>query len=154
MPKGSNWFGDELGRHYHDAVARGLTRGIAILDEEAVRLITQGPKTGQIYTTFFFTIGEGANRIVVPYGTRPPHQASAPGEAPASDTGFLVNNRSIKVDTLTLRASLTFHAEYALYLEFGTDRMEPRPFARPALANSWPRIVEVIFEELHGGPGA
>lgn len=150
MPTGSNWYGDDLARKYHDAVARGLTRGIALLDEEAVRLIMTGPKTGAIYTTFFFTVGAGGSRIVVPYGNRPPHQASAPGEAPASDTGHLVNNRTVKVDVAALRATLTFHAAYALYLEFGTDRMEPRPFARPALVNSWPKIIKVIFDEMQG----
>lgn len=56
------------------------------------------------------------------------HRASAPGEAPAIDTGNLVN--SIKT---TFPNSVTgvigIGAEYAYYLEFPLNR----PFVRPAI---------------------
>lgn len=133
---GGQWYGDELTARIREAAVLGVTDAINLVDKEAVRLITQGPKTGVVYETLFFTIGSGPSRITVAYGSRPPHQASAPGEAPASDTGFLVNNRSVSIDPVAIRASLSFHAAYAIHLEFGTDRMEPRPFARPALFNS------------------
>lgn len=148
----SNWYGDDLYRRYREAAVAGLTRAIGLVDEEAVRLITSGPKTGAVYTTFFFTIGSGPDRRVIPYGNRPPHQASAPGEAPASDTGFLVNNRTVAVDDAELRATVTFHAAYAIYLEFGTDRMEPRPFGRPALVNVWPAVLAAFAEEMRKLP--
>ncbi len=143
----SNWYGEELLARYRQATVAGLARGISLVEAEAVRLITDGPKSGAIYTTFFFTIGNGSGRFVVPYGSRPPHQASAPGEPPASDTGFLVNNRTISIDPDRLVASLGFHAGYAIFLEHGTDRMEPRPFARPALVNSWAGVVDAISAE-------
>jgi hypothetical protein len=143
----SNWYGDELLARYHQATLTGITKGIALVETEAVRLITDGPKTGAIYSTFFFTTGSGPGRTVIPYGSRPPHQASAPGEPPASDTGFLVANRTINIDSDQLIASLSFHAGYAFFLEYGTDRMEPRPFARPALANTWGAVVDAIKAE-------
>jgi len=61
------------------------------------------------------------------------HTASAPGEAPAVDTGFLINSirTTIKSDT---EAVIEIPAEYAEGLEFGTSRVEARPFVRPAIS--------------------
>ncbi len=147
-----NWYGDDVLRRFQAAAVLGITKGIGIVETEAVRLITDGPKTGAIYTTFFFTLGSGPSRITIPYGSRPAHQASAPGEAPASDTGYLVNNRSINIDTASIRATLSFHAAYAVFLEYGTDRMEPRPFARPALMNTWNAVIGAIAEQFQSPP--
>lgn len=60
------------------------------------------------------------------------HIASAPGEAPAVDTGNLINSirTTIKSDT---EAVIEIPAEYAEGLEFGTDKIAARPFARPAI---------------------
>ena len=60
------------------------------------------------------------------------HQASAPGEAPARDTGNLIN--SITIDkAANAHYIINFGAEYAVRLEYGTGRIQPRPFARPAV---------------------
>lgn len=66
------------------------------------------------------------------------HQASAPGEAPAIDTGNLAN--SIQVDLHGLSAVIGTNAEYAEALEFGTVRMAPRPFLAPAMAKARPHF--------------
>lgn len=60
------------------------------------------------------------------------HTASAPDEAPAVDTGFLINSiqTTIKSDT---EAEIIIPAEYAEALEFGTSRMEARPYIEPAI---------------------
>lgn len=61
------------------------------------------------------------------------HQASAPGEPPASDTGHLVTNSGIeRVQTGLYK--VWFGAEYAEALEFGTPTIAERPFLRPAVA--------------------
>ena len=95
---------------------RGVMIGIGIVEAHAVGLITAGGKSGRIYTR---------------RGVK--HQASAPGEAPASDTGRLVNSRRITLDSKDIRARLTFATRYALPLEVGTRRVEPRPYARRSL---------------------
>ncbi len=60
------------------------------------------------------------------------HQASAPGEAPAVEFGNLQN--SLKTDFPTpLKGVLSIGAEYARWLEEGTDRIAPRPFVVPAI---------------------
>ena len=59
------------------------------------------------------------------------HQASAPGEAPAIDTGNLINSLQIE-ETGDLEMTVSVNAEYAEALEFGTSKMAPRPFMEPA----------------------
>ena len=78
---------------------------------KALERIMRGQKSGRVYGN---------------------HQASAPGEAPASDTGALV--RSLRVDHSpgTLKASVVVASNYGAGLEFGTRRIAPRPYMRPA----------------------
>jgi len=58
------------------------------------------------------------------------HTASAPGQAPANDTGALV--RSIKVEKKKNESTVYVEKDYAIYLEYGTSKMRPRPFILPA----------------------
>lgn len=58
------------------------------------------------------------------------HQSSAPGQAPANNTGALV--RSIKVKKNKNDATISIKKDYAIFLEFGTSKMRPRPFIIPA----------------------
>jgi len=85
----------------------------------AIRSIQQGPKSGAVYER-----GSGRNLSAL-------HQASAPGEAPATDTGTLAN--SIAVQRLgPLSARVGTGIRYGQYLEFGTQSIEPRPWLWPA----------------------
>lgn len=70
------------------------------------------------------------------------HQASAPGEAPAIDTGNLVN--SIQTDVQGLRAEVGTAVEYALYLEYGTSKMAARPFLGPAAEAVRPSLIQAM----------
>ena len=58
------------------------------------------------------------------------HTSSAPGQAPASVTGALV--RSIKTVTKKGIGNIFIKKNYAIYLEYGTTKMRPRPFILPA----------------------
>lgn len=60
------------------------------------------------------------------------HRASAPGEAPAIDTGHLVNSFRVRMKDRTT-AIVEVRAEQAAALEFGTGRIAARPYLRPAL---------------------
>ena len=113
------------------ALAVALVRAAEEVRTEAIRLILSTQKTGRLYRR------RGAE-----------HQASAPGEPPATDTGRLVNSINTEVDTQNLVVRVTANAAHADALEFGTRNMEPRPFMRPALANKRDRIEEIIGEEL------
>lgn len=72
------------------------------------------------------------------------HTASAPGESPAIDTSFLVN--SIQVEANGLTAIVGTNADYAEHLEFGTVRMEPRPYFGPAFENAAPEFERRLQE--------
>ena len=58
------------------------------------------------------------------------HTASAPGQPPANVTGELV--RSIKVSKERNKSTININKNYAIFLEFGTSKMRPRPFIIPA----------------------
>ena len=61
------------------------------------------------------------------------HQASAPGESPAVFRGRLIKALAYDIDGrshLTLELGALAKASHAKYLEFGTDRMEPRLFLK------------------------
>ena len=86
---------------------------------DAIKAIQRGPATGRVYER-----GGGQNLSAT-------HQASAPGESPTTDTGNLVS--SGKADHMGLTSDVKFTAPYANALEFGTMKMEPRPFLHPAM---------------------
>ena len=99
--------------------------------KEAVRSIQQDPKSGIIYQR---------------YNPRRRHQASAKGESPASDTGFLVSQ--IKVKTVGDEATVESTAPYSSFLEFGTTQMGERPFMHPATMRAFPKITKAIFNKI------
>ncbi len=71
---------------------------------------------------------------------------SRPGDPPNSDTGRLV--RSIKARKISLREAAAGifgqDAPYGKWLEFGTHKMEARPWLRPAFHNSRKIIEEKL----------
>lgn len=62
----------------------------------------------------------------------PNHVASAPGEPPNADTHELDQSGRVEMDRTRLSAKASFSAPHAIPLEFGTDKMEERPYLRPA----------------------
>lgn len=116
----------EMRKGVDDAVSAG---GLA-MQREIKRRIQSGPATGRIYK----------RRSVV-------HQASAPGEAPMSDTGRLSN--SVMFDRKGFaRASVFSGLMYGAYLEYGTSRMAPRPVWTPVAVEYGPKIKGLIEDAL------
>ena len=62
------------------------------------------------------------------------HTASSPGQAPANQTGELV--KSIKVNKSKNKSTISISKNYAVFLEFGTSKMRPRPFILPAFSKT------------------
>jgi HK97 gp10 family phage protein len=115
-------------------VAASLYVGGLKIEETAKISIQQGTKTGRIYP-------RGDNI----------HQASAPGEAPATDTGRLVNSAYTEQKKAGKVVRIAFGrgvVKYALALEKGTRKMAARPFLRPALMQSIPYIKSRVREAL------
>lgn len=69
------------------------------------------------------------------------HVASAPGEAPAMDTGTLA--ASIQVEpTGATSAAVATNMDYAMHLEYGTVNMAARPAWVPAAEEVRPRFLQ------------
>jgi len=87
--------------------------------------IQRDPKTGRVYGN---------------------HQASAPGQPPATDKGQLVRSITMSVEGTegevvgVIRAS----APYAAMLEFGTSNIAPRPYMQPGLESQRRKIEEMF----------
>jgi HK97 gp10 family phage protein len=125
------WNNSVLRGKARKAAMRAVVRGTEIVREEAISLILNSQHSGRTYQ----------RRGVV-------HQASAPGEPPASDTGRLVNSISAVYDTNAISGKVVVGAKHGLYLEFGTQTIEPRPFLRPAVANTKAKVQAAMAEEM------
>lgn len=113
------------------AVGRGILGWAGLVEAKAVDLITSPPKTGKIYRR------RGVE-----------HQASAAGEAPASDTGRLANSGVVELLPDSETARVTFRTEYAVHLELGTKNMEPRPFLFRAADESFDEGYDFLLTEI------
>lgn len=113
-----------------EEIAKALYVSGKQVEKEAKQSILDGNKTGRLYR----------RGTVV-------HRASAPGEAPANDTGRLVNSINTEADanSATVKAGGGI-VTYAAHLEFGTRHIAPRPFLFPALERS-KAFIRARFEQ-------
>ena len=81
-----------------------------------------------------------SGRTYEKYKPRRTHTASAEGNPPNSDTGFLVSNIALVFDIDQLGVSVESRADYSGFLEFGTSKMQARPYLQPALEENKPKI--------------
>lgn len=102
-----------------------------LIRNRAVSKIQKGPKTGRRYKRGSIT-----------------HQASSPGEAPATDTGKLASSAEFDVDEQGLWAIVSFSAFYARMLEFGTRFIRPRPFLFSSVDESKETIIEIFKQSI------
>jgi HK97 gp10 family phage protein len=106
--------------------------GGQLIRAEAIKSIQTGAKSGVMYQM---------------YNPRREHRASAPGEAPASDTGNLVSKIIVKQISQDI-TSVESNADYSAYLEYGTSKMEARPFMLPAFEKSKKPIINAVFNRV------
>jgi HK97 gp10 family phage protein len=123
-------FGAAADRYVADVV-NGTAQNIRTT---AIKSIQRGPKSGIVYDK------TNPNRT---------HRASAPGQAPASDTGRLAN--SITAEISGKEATITAGTEYAAPLEFGTRDIEPRPFMVPAMEQERPKFNDRLQKIVDAG---
>lgn len=91
----------------------------------------------------------GTGRTYEKYEPRRTHTASAPNQPPASDTGFLASNITMKVDEYpngTVVGQIISSAPYSKHLEYGTTNMTERPFMQPALKKN-KRKIQAMFKK-------
>ena len=107
---------EKLAHRIESRVLTALNEGAEILAERARDSLREGGRSGRVYST--------------PQG---PHQASAPGEAPAALSGRLGESIAVEPGGTEGEVHVTADTEYAAALEFGTRDSAPRPFLGPAL---------------------
>ena len=112
-----------------ELIAHAVFKSVADVEKEAKQSIQRGAKAGVVYKR---------------YNPRRTHKASAPGQPPASDTGFLVSNIKRFIDGDGLGGEVRSRAFYSKFLEFGTSKMLPRPFMFPALEKNRQKIITRI----------
>lgn len=125
------WQSELILERVRRAAMRGVVRVSENVLQTAVRSILTGEKTGRIYRH------RGVD-----------HQASAPGESPASDTGRLAQSGRTSYNPQELTGTISFSTGYAHHLEFGTEKMEPRPFLRRALHSQRRSAQAEINDEI------
>ena len=76
---------------------------------------------------------------------------SAPGDAPAGDTGFLANNIHLVMDGDGMGADIESRADYSAALEFGTLNMPARPFLQPALEKGMAKYERMFAKAVKDG---
>lgn len=107
---------------YEKEVEAIIQRGANLVRNSAVKSIQQHGSSGNTYGN---------------------HTASAPGQPPNSDTGYLASHIFIDMDNDSKGASVESQADYSEALEFGTSKMAARPFMQPALEENRKRIVQM-----------
>ena len=106
--------------------------GGQLIRGEAIKSIQTGAKSGVMYQK---------------YNPRREHRASAPGQAPASDTGNLVSKIIVKQKSSDV-TNVESNANYSAFLEYGTSKMEARPFMFPAFEKSKKPILNAVFNRV------
>lgn len=105
--------------------------------------------TGHIESQLILQKNEPKTGHVYPRGKDGSHQASAPGESPASDDANLYPSIFSLIDEASLESKIGTPVEYAIYLEEGTDRMDARPLWEKTAEDSLPTLERML--EAHVG---
>src|SRR5690554_341120 len=124
-----------LAEEYGRDVAKAAVAGAELVRGEAIKSI-QSVSAGERVTRYRNTDGKGNGAYE--------HVASAPGDAPNTDTGRLVS--SILVDVKPFGIFVGSTLQYAGHLEFGTSSMEPRPWLNPALESQRRAVEQLMIE--------
>ncbi len=115
----------ELFQKLEAGLGRFVKKGSAYIEGQ-LKVSMAGAKSGRMYGT---------------------HQASAPGESPAVDSGNLAGSISV-IMASSLEAKIGTNVEYATYLENGTSRMAQRPLWEKTATESIPMLEEILRTEI------
>lgn len=110
-----------------EAIGRVIQAFVIKIDREIKVSIDRGPKSGRIYGN---------------------HQASAPGQTPATDSGGLVKSINWRIFNRGLSAEVGSNIFYAPFLEEGTSKMDARPWLQPAYEKYADEVIDEITDVL------
>ena len=133
-----------LYQQFNAALQRRLEANLVIaggiVATEVRRNIQKSPRGGKTYTK------KKPNPRI--------HKASAAGESPANDLGFLVRSIQVQPDLDNLRVqvvSLSTIAPYAKRLEFGdlSRGLQPRPFMFKGLQAKKQKAIDIVQRAIN-----
>lgn len=129
----------KIARATVEEVRLALRRGGLAIESTAFEKIKNPPKTGRIYPS------RGRKGAL--------HQASAPGQPPAADTGELHDSLSTveKSKPGLIRFETGANGPYAIPLEEGTSKMAPRPYMGPSYDENIAAIREGVRRAIRRG---
>lgn len=90
----------------------------------------------------------GSGTKVIRYGPKRTRIASRPGQPPNTDTGRLAQSIKFDFEDNGLTGMVGTNVKYGRYLEFGTDKMEARPWLSTAVRAERKNIPKVFREEF------
>lgn len=140
----------KFGADAEKEIGKAITATALEVNSNVKKAILRGPKSGRTYTEIFRMI----NGRAIPVGPRSgnnlsaSHTASAPGQAPATDTGTLAGSIYFTQDN-PLQATIGSRLAYAYYLEYGTTRMAARPAWQPETEKGQKALMARIEKALH-----
>ena len=123
---------DKLAKNMELPFQEVVKGGGQLIRTEAIKSIQTGAKSGVMYQK---------------YNPRREHRSSAPGQSPASDTGNLVNKIIVRQKSSDV-VSVESNANYSAFLEYGTSKMQPRPFMLPAFEKSKKPIINAVLNRV------
>jgi hypothetical protein len=130
------WFKD-FSKEVQKAIGDAVNATALEVITDVKKRIQRGPKTGRTYTR-----GKGQNLSAT-------HTASRAGEAPATDTGTLASSIYFEKSG-AMEATIGSQLAYAAYLEFGTQRIAPRPSWTPAVEVAQPKLDARVRKAIEG----
>lgn len=116
-----------MGNQFDEAVDEAVEDTLYAIEREIKTRIQRGPKSGRVYRRGGVT-----------------HQASSPGQPPATDIGALVDSVKVNLSDSSVGSNLA----YAAYLEYGTRKMAPRPVWVPVAEQEGPKLPRRIEDKL------
>lgn len=121
----------ELFGKLEKALSRFVRKGTAHIEGELKTSIAE-PKSGKEYK-------RKGGKV---------HQASAPGESPASDSSNYINSIGPPIYENSLESKIGTPLEYPIYLEEGTATIEERPLWERTATEVLPTLDALLASEI------
>jgi len=126
---------------------KGLTAALENMTPEIERQVSMGVKEAgeelRMDIIKRYNRGPASGRTYQKYNPRRTHKASAPGQAPMTDTGRLANGTRTK-NAGHLAVEVFNLVRYASILEYGSRRIKARPAWVPATEKMRARFVKIL----------
>lgn len=121
-----------------------ITSAISRIEEEQKKRATEAGMLAREKVVEKLTGNRTGEMGYTPAGAR--YTMSAPGEPPASRTGELRGSIAYRVERVRggYTAVVGSPKDYAPHLEFGTYKMEARPFFRPTLNANRGEFISIM----------